>query len=98
MFTWSIPLSSLLKDGDRVVGAFGYERERGRFKIFRARAVVLATRRSRPGLQDYQQLLGIHWGRPVAGLSRRRGIDGHGIRAVSSDRHGLASQRHGDSC
>src|SRR4051795_10983008 len=34
---------SLLKDGQRVVGAFGYERERGRFKIFRARAVVLAT-------------------------------------------------------
>jgi succinate dehydrogenase / fumarate reductase flavoprotein subunit len=33
----------LLKDGDRVVGAFGYERERGRFKVFRARAVVLAT-------------------------------------------------------
>ena len=34
---------SLLKDGDRVVGAFGYERERGRFQIFRAKAVVLAT-------------------------------------------------------
>jgi len=34
---------SLLKDGDGVVGAFGYERERGRFKIFRAKAVVLAT-------------------------------------------------------
>src|SRR5947207_2373129 len=34
---------SLVKDGDRVVGAFGYERERGRFKIFRAKAVVLAT-------------------------------------------------------
>ena len=34
---------SLFKDGDRVVGAFGYERERGRFKIFRAKAVVLAT-------------------------------------------------------
>ena len=33
----------LLKDGDRVVGAFGYERERGRFKLFRAKAVVLAT-------------------------------------------------------
>src|ERR1700758_927013 len=30
---------SLLKDGDRVVGAFGYERERGRFKIFRAKAI-----------------------------------------------------------
>src|SRR5438874_11988053 len=34
---------SLLKDGDRVAGAFGYERERGRFKIFRAKATVLAT-------------------------------------------------------
>ena len=34
---------SLLKDGERVVGAFGYERERGRFKIFRAKAVVLGT-------------------------------------------------------
>src|ERR671938_303422 len=33
----------LLKDGERVVGAFGYERERGRFKIFRAKAIVLAT-------------------------------------------------------
>mgnify|MGYP001792471118 CR=1 FL=1 len=34
---------TLLKEGDRVVGAFGYDRERGRFKIFRAKAVVLAT-------------------------------------------------------
>ena len=34
---------TLLKDGDRVVGAFGYERERGRFKLFKAKAVVLAT-------------------------------------------------------
>jgi succinate dehydrogenase / fumarate reductase flavoprotein subunit len=34
---------ALLKDGDRVAGAFGYDRERGRFKIFKARAVVLAT-------------------------------------------------------
>src|SRR5207247_1201136 len=33
----------LLEDGGRVVGAFGYERERGRFKLFRARAIVLAT-------------------------------------------------------
>ena len=34
---------ALLKDGERVVGAFGYDRERGRFKIFHAKAVVLAT-------------------------------------------------------
>src|SRR6516225_2208858 len=33
----------LLKDGDRVVGAFGYDRERGRFKVFKTKAVVLAT-------------------------------------------------------
>src|SRR5437660_2902914 len=36
-------VTRLLKDGDRVVGAFGYERERGRFRLFRAKAVVLAT-------------------------------------------------------
>ncbi|MFQ5627206.1 MAG: fumarate reductase/succinate dehydrogenase flavoprotein subunit [bacterium] len=34
---------TLLKDGDRVVGAFCYDRERGRFKVFQAKAVVLAT-------------------------------------------------------
>src|SRR2546425_10799564 len=34
---------SLLKDAGRVVGAVGYDRERGRFKIFRAKAIVLAT-------------------------------------------------------
>ena len=33
----------LLKDGGRIAGAFGYERERGRFRLFPARAVVLAT-------------------------------------------------------
>jgi succinate dehydrogenase / fumarate reductase flavoprotein subunit len=34
---------TLLKDGDRIAGAFGYDRERGRFHLFRAKAVVLAT-------------------------------------------------------
>ena len=34
---------SLLKDGDRVAGAFGYDRERGRFRVFKARAVVVCT-------------------------------------------------------
>jgi succinate dehydrogenase / fumarate reductase flavoprotein subunit len=33
----------LLKDGDRVSGAVVYDRERGRFRIFHAKAVVLAT-------------------------------------------------------
>ena len=34
---------TLLKDGERIAGAFGYDRERGRFHLFRAKAVVLAT-------------------------------------------------------
>src|SRR6478735_5686696 len=33
----------LLKDGDRIAGALAYDRERGRFTVFRAKAVVLAT-------------------------------------------------------
>ena len=33
----------LLTNNDRVVGAFGYDRERGRFKIFHAKAVIIAT-------------------------------------------------------
>ena len=34
---------SLLKDAGRVVGVFGYDRERGRFRVFKAKATVLAT-------------------------------------------------------
>jgi succinate dehydrogenase / fumarate reductase flavoprotein subunit len=34
---------SLLTDDGRVAGAVGYDRERGRFKVFRAKAVVIAT-------------------------------------------------------
>src|SRR5207253_2617731 len=36
-------LTALLKDGERVAGAFGYDREKGLLHVFRARAVVLAT-------------------------------------------------------
>jgi succinate dehydrogenase / fumarate reductase flavoprotein subunit len=34
---------ALLKDGNRIAGAFGYEREHGRFKLFKAKAIILAT-------------------------------------------------------
>jgi succinate dehydrogenase / fumarate reductase flavoprotein subunit len=34
---------TLLRDGERIAGAFAYDRERGRFRLFRARAVILAT-------------------------------------------------------
>ncbi len=33
----------LLKDGNRIAGAFGYWREQGRFVLFKAKAVVIAT-------------------------------------------------------
>ncbi len=36
-------VTRLLKEGDRVVGAFAYWRETGRFVVFRAKAIVLAT-------------------------------------------------------
>ncbi|HEV7838471.1 MAG TPA: fumarate reductase/succinate dehydrogenase flavoprotein subunit [Gemmatimonadaceae bacterium] len=34
---------SLLKEGNRISGAIGYDRERGRFKLFESKAIVLAT-------------------------------------------------------
>lgn len=33
----------LLKDGDRIAGAFGYDREKGLFKVFQSKAVIIAT-------------------------------------------------------
>ena len=36
-------ITRLLKDGDRIAGALGYWRESGRFVLFRAKAVVIAT-------------------------------------------------------
>ncbi|HEV2280762.1 MAG TPA: FAD-binding protein [bacterium] len=38
-----VTLTRLLKDGDRIAGAFGYRKETGRFVVFRAKAIVLAT-------------------------------------------------------
>ena len=36
-------ITRLLKDGDRLAGAFGYWRESGRFVVFKAKSVVIAT-------------------------------------------------------
>ncbi len=38
-----VTVVTLLKDGDRVCGALAYDRERGRIKVFRSKALVLAT-------------------------------------------------------
>ena len=36
-------VSRLFKDGDKISGAFGYYREDGRYVLFKAKAIVLAT-------------------------------------------------------
>jgi succinate dehydrogenase / fumarate reductase flavoprotein subunit len=36
-------ITRLIKDGDRIAGAFGYWRETGRFVAFKAKAIVIAT-------------------------------------------------------
>jgi succinate dehydrogenase / fumarate reductase flavoprotein subunit len=38
-----VTILALLKDGDRVAGAVAYDRERGRFRVFKSKAVVMAT-------------------------------------------------------
>ncbi|HEY0512405.1 MAG TPA: fumarate reductase/succinate dehydrogenase flavoprotein subunit [Thermoanaerobaculia bacterium] len=42
-FQMECTVNTLLKDGDRIAGAFGYDRERGRCRIWEAGAVILAT-------------------------------------------------------
>jgi succinate dehydrogenase / fumarate reductase flavoprotein subunit len=42
-FHMECTINTLLKDGDRLAGAFGYERERGRCAVWEAKAVILAT-------------------------------------------------------
>src|SRR5262250_1848961 len=36
-------ITALLMDGDRIAGAFAYDREKGRFSVFKSNAVILAT-------------------------------------------------------
>jgi len=38
-----VTIRAILKDGGRVSGCFGYQRESGRFVIYKAKAIVLAT-------------------------------------------------------
>jgi succinate dehydrogenase / fumarate reductase flavoprotein subunit len=42
-FHMEFTVLALLKDGERIAGAFGYDRELGRFHFFKAKAVVMAT-------------------------------------------------------
>jgi succinate dehydrogenase / fumarate reductase flavoprotein subunit len=42
-FQMECTVNTLLKDGERIAGAFGYDRERGRCRVWEAGAVILAT-------------------------------------------------------
>ena len=62
---------TLLKDGERIAGVLGYERERGRFKVFRATAVVLATGGIGRAYKITSNSWEVHRRRPLAGVPRR---------------------------
>jgi succinate dehydrogenase / fumarate reductase flavoprotein subunit len=84
---------TLLVNAGRVVGAFGYDRERGRYKLFHAKAVVLAT----GGIGRAYKITSNSWeytgdGHSLAYHAGRHAAR-HGVRAVPSHRHGLAAQR-----
>ena len=42
-FQMELTVVALLKDGERIAGAVAYEREKGFFKVYQAKAVILAT-------------------------------------------------------
>ena len=88
-------ISKIFVDGGRVAGALGYDRERGFLRVFKAKAIVHGDGRRRPRLQDHQQQLGVHGRRAGAGVRGGRRSDGHGVRAVPPDRHGLAAVGEG---
>ena len=64
-------VTKLLKDGDRIAGAFAYWRESGRFVVFRAKAVVHRDRRRRARLPGHVELVGVHGRRPGARATTR---------------------------
>ena len=84
---------TLLVNAGRVVGAFGYDRERGRYKLFHAKAVVLAT----GGIGRAYKITSNSWEYTGDGhsLAYHAGATllGHGVCAISSHRNGVAAQR-----
>ena len=93
---------SLLKDGNRISGALGYEaalvlidaiRRAGKNDPTAIRDAIAATK----DVQRHEQQLGIHRRWPRARLQCGCGAAGHGVRAVSSDRNGVAAECEGDT-
>jgi len=58
----------LLTDGKRVVGAFGYWREQGRFVVLKAKSIVVASGGIGKAWPITIQLMGVHGGRHYPGV------------------------------
>ena len=77
----------LLLEGGRVAGIVACELATGEIHVFHGQDGAARHRRLRQGLQDHFQLFRQHRGRGVSRLPERHTAAGHGIRAVSPDRH-----------
>ena len=84
---------SLLKDGEPRRRRVRLRPRARAFQDFQGEGRGACHRRSGPRVQNHQQFLGMHRRRRFARLSRRRGIAGHGIHPIPSDRHDLAAER-----
>ncbi len=79
----------ILKDGDHVSGALGYWRESGRFVLFKAKSIVLAT----GGIGRCWEITSNSWEYTADGHAMAMWAGADLIRAVPPDRHGLAAER-----
>ena len=87
----------LLLDDGRAAGVVAYDRERGRFHLFSAKAVVLATGGVGRAYSDHQQQLGVHRRRARAAYRAGAELHRHGVHPVPSHRDGVAAEREGHS-
>ena len=86
-------VTRLLKDGDRVCGAFAYRRGDGRVRRLHGAGGRPRDRRRREVLAGHVELVGVHRRRARARLRGGRRARRHGVRPVPPDRHGLAARR-----
>ena len=84
----------LMKDGERVVGAFAYDRERGRFRLFEAKSIILAS----GGIGRAFKITSNSWEYTGDGHALSYRAHGHGVCPIPSDRDGLAAFGQGDPC
>ena len=86
-------ITTLIKDGDRVVGCFGYRRATGEQITFSAKALVLATGgsgRIYKITSNSQDCTGDGYALAYDG---RRRTGRHGVHPVPPDRHGVPARR-----